>query len=390
MRVLLVSTEYPPMPGGVGRYTANLAAALRGLGIDVQVACNDAGDGQYHGISPKNTKNSEVLMQIVEEARPDVVHVQFEPGLYGLILDPKDPRKSGTYIDSFYRTCRVPIVTTFHTAYTFEQWISQATIVKRTGKTGALGIPARAAVRTWKYFLNYKAFNELNRKKLRLSAAGICFSKYLTKRIGGGQVIYHGAEPATVMPKAEARAYFSLPQEKRIALVVGFLTVTKGWDILQAMDVPEGWIVVMNSSKSHYNVENLDTQFGRHVVDLQRGHLSEKELSILFCAADAVLLPYKVTAASGVMFDALAHGLPFVATDLDFFVEFATAGLGVATKRTPRDFAEGIRALGRDYGRYHKAVESFRPELTWKAVAEQHASIYHAAAQMSTAVKDGA
>jgi len=35
-------------------------------------------------------------------------------------------------------------------------------------------------------------------------------------------------------------------------------------------------------------------------------------------AADALILPYKVSSGSGVMFDGLAHGLPFVATDLGF------------------------------------------------------------------------
>ena len=39
MKVLMVSTEYPPMRGGVGRYSANLVQALRktGDGIEVDV-----------------------------------------------------------------------------------------------------------------------------------------------------------------------------------------------------------------------------------------------------------------------------------------------------------------------------------------------------------------
>lgn len=387
MRVLMVSTEYPPMPGGVGRYTANLTRALRKLGFDVQIACNEAGNGQYAGLSPKNTKNSEVLLEIVQDAKPDVVHIQFEPGLYGLILDPKNPRKSGTYIDSFYRKCKTPIVTTFHTAYKFEQWLGQATIIKKTGRTGRFGIPARAAMRTWKYFLNYRAFNELNKDKFRRSQAGICFSKFLTERIGGGYVIYHGAEPAVPEPpnKEYARESFSLPLDKRIALAVGFMTITKGWDILEKMRPPEEWIIVVNSSKSHYNVENLDIKFdGNHIIDLNRGHLSEDELSLLFYSADAVLLPYKVTAASGVMFDALAHGLPFISTRLDFFKEFAEAGLGVMAKRTSEDFSKGLAILDKNYDRYRNAARSFSPKLKWDFVARQHAAIYRSVVDAGT------
>lgn len=93
MRVLMVSTEYPPMPGGVGRYTANLTQAIRKTGVHVDVVCDKAGNGEFSGISPTNKQNSEVLLRMVDETAPDVVHVQFEPGLYGLVLDPRNPKK---------------------------------------------------------------------------------------------------------------------------------------------------------------------------------------------------------------------------------------------------------------------------------------------------------
>jgi hypothetical protein len=59
----MVSTEYPPMPGGVGRYTANLTRELRKLGFDVYVVCNDMGKGEFSGLSPTNAKNSDVLLE---------------------------------------------------------------------------------------------------------------------------------------------------------------------------------------------------------------------------------------------------------------------------------------------------------------------------------------
>ena len=80
--------------------------------------------------------------------------------------------------------------------------------------------------------------------------------------IGGGEVIYHGAE-SYMSPrptKKDARAKFSLPQEGRIALALGFRTATKGWDILAKMKIPAGWSMVVSSSKNHYNKENLSLQ----------------------------------------------------------------------------------------------------------------------------------
>src|SRR5438105_233407 len=114
--VLMVCTEYPPMKGAAGAYAANLTKALKRNGMNVYVACNDSGKGDFYGLSPTNRQNSEILLKIVNELKPDIVHVQFESGLYGLILDPKDSTKSGTYIDSFYTKCKTPIVTTFHSA----------------------------------------------------------------------------------------------------------------------------------------------------------------------------------------------------------------------------------------------------------------------------------
>jgi glycosyltransferase involved in cell wall biosynthesis len=394
MKLLMVSTEYPPMPGGVGRYTENLTIELRKAGLDVYVVCDEKGDGQYSGLSPKNPHNSDVLLKIVNDLKPDVVHVQFEPGLYGLILDPLDPKKSGTYIDSFYTKCKIPIVTTFHTGYSLGQWISQASLIKKSGRIGKLGIPARALVRFWKYFLNYQAFNNLNKEKLRMSRAGIVFSHYMSERLdastnddgnGGNRchVIYHGSEPAICPPlnKKEAREKFSLPQEQghRIALAHGFRTAGKGWDILEKMKMPDGWTLVVNSSKGHYSIENLDLTWQKadNILDLQRGFLSEEELSTLFYACDAAILPYKVTAGSGVMFDALAHGLPFIATDLDFFREFAAKGLGITAKRNPHEFSKGIKKLDRNYFKYAESVDAFKQNLKWNFVARQHSQLYY-------------
>ena len=41
MRVLLVTTEYPPAPdmGGIGSYLASAAAALVEAGVEVHVLC---------------------------------------------------------------------------------------------------------------------------------------------------------------------------------------------------------------------------------------------------------------------------------------------------------------------------------------------------------------
>jgi len=119
----MVSPEYPPMQGGVGRYTKNLVDELRKT-HDVYVVCSDKGDGDFYRLEPTNEYNSDILLGLVDSLHFDVVHVQYEPGLYGLKLSSINPKNTCTNIDSFYDKCKIPIVTTFHSAYTFRQWMN--------------------------------------------------------------------------------------------------------------------------------------------------------------------------------------------------------------------------------------------------------------------------
>jgi glycosyltransferase involved in cell wall biosynthesis len=143
------------------------------------------------------------------------------------------------------------------------------------------------------------------------------------------------------------------------------------------MCIPKSWTIVVNSSKNHYNLENLNPKFKHSkIVNLNMDFLNDTELSLLFHAADVVLLPYKVSSGSGVMFDALAHGLPFIASDLEFFREFSSMGLGITVKRTPRAFTRALLDLEVNYAAYSKAVESFKARLKWDYSANMHIQLY--------------
>ena len=104
--------------------------------------------------------------------------------------------------------------------------------------------------------------------------------------------------------------------------------------------------------------------------------MSEEELSILLRSSDIILLPYKITSGSGVMFDALAHGLPFVASNLGFFKEFSEMGLGITTKRNSKSMASAIAELEKNYDKYLFNVENFKKSLKWDYVADEHIKLY--------------
>jgi glycosyltransferase involved in cell wall biosynthesis len=256
----------------------------------------------------------------------------------------------------------------------------------------------------WKYLINYEAFQNQNKEKLLKSNAGIVFSDYMKAIIGakrGNQrnssskvkLLYHGADPAASIngiSKKDARTRFpSLPQKDnvRIALAFGFMTVAKGWDIIEKMKVPDNWTIAINSSVNHTTCEkirldNLTSVKGANenhlIINLNQDYyLSEEDLSALVIASDAVLLPYKITTGSGVMFDALGHGIPFLASDLPFFKEFASKGLGITTKRTPNTFADALLELDKNYDKYKNAIKGFKKYLRWDIVARNHIELYN-------------
>jgi hypothetical protein len=104
------------------------------------------------------------------------VHVQYEPGLYGLKLDMFNPAKTSTDADSFYKSCKVPIITTFHSTYPFRQWTSLPIPIYELPQDHYLVKRSKRMISDWTRLINYRSFHRLNTQKLAQSAAGIVFS----------------------------------------------------------------------------------------------------------------------------------------------------------------------------------------------------------------------
>ena len=414
-KVLMVSTEYPPIPGGVGRYTSNLVKALKEIGVEVYVLCNEKGNGDFFGLDPLNENNSQVILDVINTLRPNIVHIQLEHGLYGFKqVFKKNSNKSITNIEKFYEKCPVPIVTTFHSAYPFKQWLKLSKLLYHQQNdiinTDYIN-PLDKIKEYWIALSTYYAFNKSNKIKMQKSSANIVFSEYLANLISDGDnninvntrsdleknkvfVIYHGAEPIFPVPpeKSLVRRKFNLPIDGKIGLLFGFATNTKGWDILNSLDIPHNWTIVINQSKNLYG-SGKPTSIGildspdhkikqeannrdQKIINLNQGFLTDSDLSTLLYSCDIIILPYTVTSGSGVLFDALAHGLPFIATNLGFFKEFEKKGLGITVKRKTGEFERALGKLEADYSGYVQKVEEFKPELKWTNIARQHLKIY--------------
>jgi hypothetical protein len=316
-------------------------------------------------------------VNLSKKLKPDIVHIQHEQGLYNFEIHPLIPSKTKTSIDKFYSICNVPIVTTFHTSYKFKTWMQSILI------NGNDHFHLRYLFEFWKHLINYSSFRKTTSYAMSKSSAGIVLSNYIADLVNGAQVIYHGSEPfqSIEIEQKKARTLLSLPvdENEKILLVQGFLTVTKGWDIIRKMNIPDGWKVILNYSKNHYNKEIIDLNLNdkKNVINLGKDYLSEKDLSLLFFASDVVFLPYKAIAGSGTMFDGLGHGKPFLASDNGFFREFSKLGLGITSKRNATGFEKGLKMVDKTYDKLKTNVDESRRKLKRNFVTKQHFDIYN-------------
>ena len=414
MKILVVSGEYPPMNGGVGRYTKNLVHAIaKKPNVEVSVAIGGGGGGEggsatapvtsdpspdrnnvtvYHDVVRKGDKrNSERILQIVSETKPDVVNIQYERGLYEIDTTIRHTfwrLMHGSTLDRFYKMSPVPTVSTLHTVFPQDEYYAyiRERATRKEGRFGFLPQPLRVAIRRWVMKQRY----DLLLQVVSQSDGVISPARTLQEVVRGGTVIYHGAEPAIelsslssrINDKKEFRKEFGLPLDKMLLLAFGYAGSYKGFDVLAKLRLPFGWSLVVKQTKHERGFEKpIELGGGKNegvnnVISLNLGYLDDTTMSKLFFACDAIIFPYKIVSISGVMFDALAHGLPFIASDLRFFKEFAEMGLGIVCKRNTQSFERSISTLALEYNEYKTRVEQFRSKLQWSNVANKHLEFF--------------
>ncbi len=411
MKILVVSGEYPPMNGGVGRYTKNLVHAIaKKPNVEVSVAIVGRGGGGgatapvtsdpspdsnnvtvYHGVVRKGDKrNSERILQIVSETKPDVVNIQYERGLYEIDTTIRHTfwrLMHGSTLDRFYKMSPVPTVSTLHTVFPQDEYYAyiKERATRKEGRFGFLPQPLRVAIRRWVMMQRY----DLLLQVVSQSDGVISPARTLQEVVRRGTVIYHGAEPAIelsslssrINDKKEFRKEFGLPLDKILLLAFGYAGSYKGFDVLAKLRLPYGWSLVVKQTKHERGFEKPIELGGKNerdnnVISLNLGYLDDTTMSKLFFACDAMIFPYKIVSISGVMFDALAHGLPFIASDLRFFKEFAEMGLGIVCKRNTQSFERSISTLALEYNEYKTRVEQFRSKLQWSNVANEHLEFF--------------
>ncbi len=346
MRLAIPST-FPPYRGGIAQFNAALADALRAAGHDV-VCVNWARQypaAWFPGIAPEEDEASEVdgpprlldsvwpgtwkasAQALVEEGIPDAVLVPFwtaalGPALTGVV---RNVRKAGVHAQRIPRCI------------------------------GLIHNVAGPDDEGWERYLCRQFLRGLDR--------AIVLSDEVADRVRELRpelpvdVLFHPIYDhfPDRMESAEARRILHLPPpgSGRVLLYFGSIVASKGLDVLiEAMaQVPEDvHLLVAGECFDDWDdyAAAIEDSPAALRIQVHPRYIEDHEVALFFGAADAVALPYRKAATSGVTALAVHYGLPVVASgvrDAQEFIEDGVTGACVRPAGDPAAFAEGIRRL---------------------------------------------
>ncbi len=368
----MVTGQYPPLQGGVGRYTKNLVDALKKQ-IDVVVATDKNASETldvFCVLSRASPDNSEEILKLEKKVRPDIIHIQYESSLFETRFSTKNFFQffDKSALHKFYTSTKTPVLTTIHGVIPQEEYDNYYENYF-SWKGGKLGFLPKRLKKQFRYKIVDQIFSRFE-EIANLSDEIINLASFSQKVMGKGKTIYIGAEPAPDLNfnKTKFREELGLPKESKLLLVLGHLG-SDSFNIFDDVVLPQSWLMVIKNNKKLGNTRN-------DMVEFSKGYLDEKELSKLFFACDAVLIPRKIVSTTGVLYDAIAHGLPFIGSNFAFFKEFANMGLGIVSEGDSASFSDAINQLSIHLHEYKENVEKFRYQLRWENITKQHLEVY--------------
>jgi glycosyltransferase involved in cell wall biosynthesis len=210
---------------------------------------------------------------------------------------------------------------------------------------------------------------------------------------GRVHVVPHGGSalpPLTAADRAQARARLGLEVDRPVLLFFGMIKPYKGLEfLLEAMPAilaafPRAILLVagealMPMRAVHEQIERLGL---RATVRLRESFVPQEEAPLYFAAADLLVAPYTDIAASGVVAQAQAYGLPAVVTRVGGLPEFVEPeGCGVVVPpRSPAALSEAIRGALADPAALAEMGRRARHRIgrdhDWGAVARQTLAVY--------------
>jgi phosphatidyl-myo-inositol dimannoside synthase len=284
MSILLLATEYPPGPGGIGTHASHIAEGLLGLGWRVRVCAVQ----DYAGAGEVETYNARQKFPVIR-------------------LNP--PGEAATKLYSRWRIAdqaiRAEKPSMLLASGQRAVWMSAALAARH-------GIPWVAVGHGTEFGVRQPARRMLNRHAYGAASGVICVSHYTWRQLRragiqpqDGRIIHNGADPATFrrLPEEEIEAFRAAfgYSGKRLIVTVGNVTERKGQDnIIRALPrvlrhVPDVQYAVIGLPSRAADFRAVAQEHGvvRHVDFL--GRLSTRDVVRALNAADLFVMTSRYT-----------------------------------------------------------------------------------------------
>ena len=201
--------------------------------------------------------------------------------------------------------------------------------------------------------------------------------------IAHGEYGFFGHDAAPVEPEA-ARRQLGLDPGDEVALFFGYIREYKGLDVLldawpAVAKARPGARLVVAGDPVRLDAARRDALLAAatRVGAVHRfGYVPFSEVTGYFAAADVLVLPYRHVSQSGVLFLALAHGLPVVATRVGALPEVLRDGESglLVPPESPGALAEALVRLFGDADLRRRLAAGGRAVAArhaWPAIAER-------------------
>jgi glycosyltransferase involved in cell wall biosynthesis len=320
MRILLISGEFPPMQGGVGDYTREIARAFAAQGHEVFVltsvslvdAYQDGDPESWHALpAARNWKWGcwRQVLEAVGKVRPDVVNVQYQAAAYDMrspainLLPWRLRRASGT----------PPVVVTYHDLK--PPYLFPKAGPLRDGVVRQMARYSDAVVVT-----NAEDLAVAHRWPFSGSALPSVFLIPIGSNIP--------VAPPPTFDRAAWRAEQGYSSADFVWAYFGFLNESKGGECLfrALARAPASHHLLMIGDRVGTS-DPTNRAYAAHVERLMSepgvtervrwtGYLPTEQVSAALLSADIVVLPYRdgISFRRGSLHAALAHGCTVVST----------------------------------------------------------------------------
>ncbi len=378
MRILIVSGEFPPMRGGVGDYTREVARALVAQGHEVHVVvpaelgsayAEAARDPWRVWTAVTNWRWGcwRQVSEVVRAVQPDVVNIQYQAAAYDMRVPainflPWRLRRTSE---------PVPVVVTFHdlkTPYLFPKaGFLRGWVVRQLVRGSSAAIVTNA--------------EDLDTARGWSPETPIC-------RIPIGSNV--PAAPPDGYERASWRAAHGYGERDVVWAYFGFLNETKGGETLVealSLSPPAHHLLMIGDRVGSSDPTNRSYAARVEALMVERGvmervqwtgYLPVDQVPAALLGADIVVLPYRDGASfrRGSLHAALATGCPVLSTVPRVRIEELVDGGNVCLvpPDDPHALSQAAQDLGRDPGRRARLADGARElgrSFTWDRIAQR-------------------